>query len=104
MHDIIRYVYGTSIRDTVMKLLRQIDPEGVDQRKGKRLKRRLYHCKVTCCYKTKKKLLFCVQGPNYIWHLDGYDKLTPFGLSIHGCIDGYVCTYFKKLQLQYLLL
>ncbi len=28
-------------------------------------------------------------GPNQVWHIDGYDKLTPFGLSIHGCIDGY---------------
>lgn len=30
------------------------------------------------------------QGPNYIWHLDGYNKLTPFGIDIHGCIDGYM--------------
>ena len=29
-----------------------------------------------------------VQGPNYLWHVDGYDKLTPYGLNIHGCIDG----------------
>ena len=28
------------------------------------------------------------KGPNYIWHIDGYDKLSPFGLTIHGCIDG----------------
>ena len=31
-------------------------------------------------------------GPNYIWHMDGYDKLKPFGIAVHGCIDGY-CTY-----------
>ena len=30
-----------------------------------------------------------MQGPNFIWHLDGYDKLTPYGLTIHGCIDGW---------------
>jgi hypothetical protein len=30
-----------------------------------------------------------IQGPNYVWHTDGYDKLSPFGLYIHGCIDGY---------------
>ena len=29
------------------------------------------------------------QGPNHIWHIDGYDKLVPFGLAIHGCVDGY---------------
>ena len=28
-------------------------------------------------------------GPNYVWHIDGHDKLKPYGLSIHGCIDGY---------------
>ena len=27
-------------------------------------------------------------GPNQAWHCDGYDKLKPFGLAIHGCIDG----------------
>ena len=25
-----------------------------------------------------------------MWHVDGYCKLTPYGLAIHGCIDGYV--------------
>ena len=28
-------------------------------------------------------------GPNLSWHVDGYDKLKPFGLSVHGCIDGF---------------
>lgn len=28
------------------------------------------------------------QGPNFVWHVDGYDKLSPYGLDIHGCIDG----------------
>ncbi len=31
-----------------------------------------------------------LQGPNYCWHMDGYDKLSMFGFAIHGCIDGYV--------------
>lgn len=30
------------------------------------------------------------QGPNYLWHTDGYEKLNPYGFSIHGCIDGYI--------------
>ena len=29
------------------------------------------------------------QGPNYAWHIDGHDKLKPFGFSIHGCLDGF---------------
>lgn len=28
-------------------------------------------------------------GPNYCWHMDGYDKLKPYGFPIHGCIDGF---------------
>ena len=24
-----------------------------------------------------------------MWHLDGYNKLKPFGFPIHGAIDGY---------------
>ena len=57
----------------VMTLLRELDPDGVESRKKKRLRRRAYSTK----------------GPNYIWHIDGHDKLKPFGFSIHGCIDGF---------------
>ena len=28
-------------------------------------------------------------GPNFIWHVDGYDKLKPYGLCINACIDGF---------------
>uniref|UniRef100_A0A1X7VU93 Integrase core domain-containing protein n=1 Tax=Amphimedon queenslandica TaxID=400682 RepID=A0A1X7VU93_AMPQE len=24
-----------------------------------------------------------------MWHIDGYDKLSPYGIAIHGCIDGF---------------
>ena len=27
-----------------------------------------------------------------IWHVDGYDKLSPYGMCIHACIDGYALT------------
>ena len=60
-------------RDTVMRLLKEIDPVGVEQRRARRLRRRIYRC----------------PGPNAIWHIDGYDKLAPFGFGISGCIDGY---------------
>ena len=26
---------------------------------------------------------------NYVWHIDGHNKLKPFGFSVHGCIDGF---------------
>lgn len=50
-----------------------VDPEGVEQRSKYRLCRRRY----------------VVPGPNHIYHIDGYDKLKPYGFSIHGCIDGF---------------
>ena len=60
-------------RETVRKLLVELDPVGVETRKKKRLRRRVY----------------AGNGPNFIWHIDGHDKLKPYGFSIHGCIDGY---------------
>eukprot|EP00731_Ephydatia_muelleri_P025383 Em0017g466a len=30
-----------------------------------------------------------ITGPNWCWHIDGYDKLKPFGFPIHACIDGF---------------
>ena len=53
--------------------MKDLDPAGVDARRRRTLRRRLYYSK----------------GPNWVWHLDGYDKLKPFGFEIHGCIDGY---------------
>ncbi|XP_065915413.1 uncharacterized protein [Dysidea avara] len=60
-------------RDTVMMLSAVNDPDGALERKKHKLKRREYHSK----------------GPDFIWHMDGYDKLKPFGFAIHGSIDGY---------------
>ncbi|KAH0561092.1 hypothetical protein KQX54_012813 [Cotesia glomerata] len=60
-------------RDTVYNLLKIIDPDGLANRFGNKLRRRQY----------------ISPGPNFIWHLDGYDKLKQFGFAIHGCIDGF---------------
>ena len=66
--------YGLSVhKETVRHLLQIVDPEGVAQRSRHRLQRRQYRAR----------------GPNFIWHIDGYDKLKPFGFCIHGAIDGY---------------
>ena len=54
-------------------MLKEIDPEGSELRRRHRLKRRVY----------------INQGPDYAWHLDGYDKVKPFGFAIHGATDGY---------------
>ena len=60
-------------RETVRLLLRQMDGGGVDLRARHRLRRRVY----------------VSRGPNYVWHIDGYDKLKPYGICISGCIDGF---------------
>lgn len=60
-------------REDVRRILKDLDPEGVKLRRHRRLRRRKYR----------------TPGPNYVWHIDGHDKLKPFGFSIHGCIDGF---------------
>ena len=88
-------------RDTVRKMLKELDPEAVEQRR-RRLKRRIYRCKVYYYDKlhNSRKLHFIpTQGPNQVWHIDGYDKLSHYGLTIHGCIDGYVPSTVKNIMM-----
>ena len=60
-------------RDDVKVTVKELDPEVVSLRR----RRRLHHCK------------YISKGPNYIWHIDGHDKLKPFGFSVHDYIDGF---------------
>ena len=70
----LKVSYGINIqRDVVMKMLRELDPVGTETRRARRLRRRQY----------------VSVGPNFCWHANGYDKLTPYGFPIHGCIDGF---------------
>ena len=70
----LRKKYNLQVtRDTVMKSYYIIYPEGVECRKRHRLKRRRY----------------ITPGPNSLWHIDGWDKLAPFGIFIHGAVDDF---------------
>ena len=60
-------------RELVRVALRVIDPVRVMNRRAHRLQRRIY---------TNK-------GPNFCIHIDGWDKLKPFGISVHGAVDGF---------------
>lgn len=60
-------------QETVRHLLQMIDGEGVNLRTRHLLHRRVYFNR----------------GPNFLVHIDGYDKLKPFGIAIHGAIDGF---------------
>ncbi|XP_076095470.1 uncharacterized protein LOC143066425 [Mytilus galloprovincialis] len=74
MHHRLKVNYGFVVRRSLVRsIVRILDPIGTANRKGNKLKRR--------CYISK--------GPNWIWHLDQYDKLSPFGICITGCIDGF---------------
>ncbi|XP_035805796.1 uncharacterized protein LOC111571037 [Amphiprion ocellaris] len=66
--------HGLRVRkEDVRLVLKELDPTGVSLRQARRLRRRNYFSK----------------GPNFIWHLDSYDKLKPYGICINGSIDGF---------------
>lgn len=59
-----------------------IDPEGVQARLSNRLVRREYFSK----------------GPNFLIHIDGYDKIKKYGFGIHGAICGYFSVHVVKYR------
>ena len=74
MQSRLRIEYGMQLdRESVRIILVNLDPMGVLLRKRRRLKRRQYINK----------------GPNFVFHIDGCDKLKRYGLCVHGCIDGF---------------
>lgn len=74
MHQRLRNDHRLVVtRETTRTVLGALDPEGVSKRRKGELQRRRYMCK----------------GPNYLWHMDGYDKMKPYGFCIHGAIEGY---------------
>ena len=85
MHQRLRSDYGLVVGQEIVRLiLWTLDPEGVERWSSHRLRRRQYY----------------VRGPDYIWHIDGYDKLKPFRFCIHGAIDGYrLLTMIQRLLL-----
>ncbi|XP_065136100.1 uncharacterized protein [Paramisgurnus dabryanus] len=68
----IRRGYVVS-QENMRMIIKAIDPEGVEHRRARRLRRRQYFSR----------------GPNALWHMDSYDKLKPYGIAINGCIDGF---------------
>ncbi|XP_061177088.1 uncharacterized protein LOC133206035 isoform X2 [Saccostrea echinata] len=58
MTDKLRHLNIPVRRDKVMEIMRRIDPLGVDFRRRRRIKRKIYYS----------------QGPNYILHVDGFSR------------------------------
>lgn len=75
-------------KEAIHIILFTLDPLGTEMRRKRRLYRRAYFSK----------------GPNFVWHVDSYDKLKPFGICINGAIDGFshkirsmwLITYYKS--------
>ena len=60
-------------RETVQVIIKSFDPTVVERRSGHKLQCKIYR----------------FPGPNFTWHIDGYDKLKPFSFCIHVCVDGF---------------
>ena len=60
-------------KDTIRRILKDVDPAGVAERRRKTTKRRVYK----------------TNGPGHVFHIDGNDKLKRWGFAIHGCMDGF---------------
>ena len=73
IHQKLRQRKLVTDRETVRIAMRSLDPEGETARSCHRLQRRVYNAR----------------DPNYVWHIDGYDKIKRYGFAIHGAIDGY---------------
>ena len=73
MHQKLRADSFVVDRETVRILLKILDADGVELRSSHHLARRTY----------------VSVGPNYLWHIDGYDKIKAYGFAIHGATDGF---------------
>ncbi|WAR15672.1 LOW QUALITY PROTEIN: hypothetical protein MAR_005777, partial [Mya arenaria] len=60
-------------QEKIKELLHIFYPNDIKHRQQRRLQRREY----------------LNLDPNYLWYIDGYDKLKPFGICIQGAIDGF---------------
>lgn len=70
----LKLKYGLDVyRETVLELLHILDPEGIESRSKYGIKRREY----------------LSAGPFFCIHIDGYDKLKPYGFAIHSGTDGF---------------
>ena len=80
MHLKLRQKFGIKVpRDHVYELMHLVNPELLQNRQP-------------CFKKKRKKTHFVTKGPDWVFSLDGHDKLmgyqnSTFPLAIYGCID-----------------
>lgn len=99
-------------KNRLNEILNQLQPGLVAERRHGNLNRRTYTSMVSSWkvvtqwlsmakYEAFTSAHFDFQGPNYIWHIDGYDKLSPYGLPIHGCVDGWILMMLSRCISKY---
>ena len=72
----LRQIHGYKARRNDVAAAQQaLDPEGVAQRHPGNRRPRLEN--------------YVTSGPNFLWCLDGHDKLTQYGIQIYAAIDAY---------------
>jgi hypothetical protein len=75
--SILEFIYIRLIflyRDSLFSIVKQLDPVGLERRT-----RDL----------NRKKGEYIVPSPDFIWSIDGHDKLSQWGFQIYACIDAY---------------
>jgi len=75
LHSNLRRQGYRAREDDVRNALKLQDPVGSEARKPGA--------------KRKRRLEYIVPGPNYLWSIDGHDKLANYGIEIYGAIDAY---------------
>lgn len=88
-----------------MKVMQDLDPSGVEQRRKRKLKRRVYRSKVyynmwspQFSSPSYTVTTITIRDPTSCGTLMG---ISPYGLTVHGCIDGYayIARYNYTIQI-----
>ena len=74
MSSYLNYIILTSFRASIFNIVKELDPIGLQRRTNNMQRHREE---------------YIVPGPDYIWSLDGHDKLSDWGIEIYAAIDAY---------------
>lgn len=74
LYNSLKHIITNYSRDRLFSLYRTIAPEAVHRR---------------ACDMQRVREAYLVPGPNYLWSIDGYLKLEPYGIEIYAAIDAY---------------
>lgn len=69
----MRFLHLRVQRDRIRESLTRVDPKNTALR---------WACVIT-------RRVYCVPGPNSLWHMDGHHALIRWKFVVHGCIDGF---------------